>query len=137
MNTYPTAEFEASYKTNEPIYLALAIASIFVVTAPVFLLYDYLVQRRQHKLMSTAKCTNAIVSELFPKEVQQRMMEAAKEQAEQETEKSRMTNFLDNQDDACCPKGNGGKPIADLFPSATIMVSNYFEKIDFLPYTLI
>ena len=79
MNTYPTKEFVVQYETNHPIYMTAVIGTVFGVTAMVFLLYDYLVQNRQDKLATNAARTNAIVSSLFPKEVQKRMMEEVKQ----------------------------------------------------------
>ncbi|CAB9508616.1 Receptor-type guanylate cyclase gcy [Seminavis robusta] len=133
MNTYPTQEFKDHYTSAEPIYMTILIASIFVFTASVFFLYDYLVQRRQAKLLTTAERTTAIVTSLFPKEVGKRLIEDAKnEHKENEKNKKKQVNFSDaaggafddedqTENDGTMRGGGIGKPIADIFPSATIM----------------
>jgi hypothetical protein len=63
-------------------------------------------QRRQDKVMATAKRTNAIVSSLFPSNVRDRILKDAEEQAEQDmlnnkkgffgaAPKNRLKTFLD------------------------------------------
>lgn len=131
MNTYPTKEFISQFQNGEPMFMALVVGAVFGVTAMVFLLYDYFVQERQEKLAATAKRTNAIVSSLFPKEVQKRMMEEVKqkEQAMRETTKRQsvtksggMSSFLNDGNNGAMMGNNNankGAPIADLFPSGT------------------
>lgn len=131
MNTYPTEEFEEYYVTQSPIYFTLAVAGVFVCTILVFILYDVLVQSRQNKLLTTANQTNAIVSSLFPKEIQKRIIQDAEEQAAQKKNKKKrygqaindMTDFLDENNDNT-NRNIGGTPIADLFPEATIMFAD-------------
>lgn len=77
---YPSGTFEASFKTNEPFIFAAGVFFIFFFTTLVFFLYDYLVQRRQHKVLSTAQRTTAIVKSLFPKQIGQRILEEAEKQ---------------------------------------------------------
>jgi hypothetical protein len=125
VHTYVTLDFHDQYKTHAPAYAVVAIVTIFVFTALVFLVYDWLVEYRQKKLASTAARTNAIVASLFPKDVQKRMLEEAEKKEKEMREKKKrggtsnsMSAFLNhgmhgnagNQD-------QGGAPIADLFPS--------------------
>lgn len=147
MNTYPTAEFQSQYASWEPFYMTLVIASVFAFTALVFLFYDCLVDHRQRKLLRTANRTNAIVSSLFPKAVQHRMMQEVKEKEKMAASKGRrsslgtagrsMSGFLNNPEGGSQmgsghfgggPGGGGsnhaGVPIADLFPCATIMFAD-------------
>jgi hypothetical protein len=99
---------------------------VFIFTAMVFVLYDCLVQRRQDKVMATAKRTNA-VSSLFPSNVRDRILKDAEEQAEQDmlnnkkgffgaAPKNRLKTFLD-EDNVAGAQAFDTKPIADLFPS--------------------
>jgi hypothetical protein len=132
MNTYPTEEFVSKFSSNEPIYFTLVVASVFLSTALIFLLYDYLVKTRQQKLMSTAKRTNALLSTLFPKDVQEQLLqEAEKEHLLQEAGKDNkrdgkrksMTDFVTKHDNTN-EQNVAGTPIADLFPSATVMFAD-------------
>jgi len=129
MNTYPTDDFvDVYYQTNEPIYFG--VASIFMFSAMVFLAYDLLVERRQAKLMSTAQRANAVVSSLFPKEVKDRMMEEAEVPQGRNSgkkNKSAMVDFVERQGDGDDDTEQDfnkthGKPLAELYPEATIMV---------------
>ncbi|KAG7363180.1 family 3 adenylate cyclase [Nitzschia inconspicua] len=127
MNTYPTGEFEQSYHTTQPIWFTTMIASIFLCTAMVFLVYDILVQKRQKKLMSSAKRSNAIVSSLFPKEVQEKLMnQVDRENAGNMRHGSRgaMVDFLDEANPKDTDVVPSGSPIADIFTDATVMFAD-------------
>jgi hypothetical protein len=47
--------------------------AVFFFTSLVFVLYDYIVQKRQAKVMASAIRTNNIVSSLFPLSVRDRL----------------------------------------------------------------
>lgn len=130
----PSDTFEKQFKSNDPILFTVAVLSVFLFTTLVFFLYDTLVSRRQNKVMATATRTTAIVKSLFPKNVQERIMEQVDQEAKAEAQQKR--NFAFGQSKklkAFLTDGNGGevsgkasqafgsKPIADLFPSVTIM----------------
>ena len=138
---YPTSEFEARYRTSMPALLCFAVAMIFAFTTAAFATYDCLVQRRQEKVMNEAMKTSAIVSSLFPAEVRDRLMGKKKDKADQkrgkllptltEAPKFRLHNFLADEEnnaqstnDACDSLDILDKPIADLFPSATVMFAD-------------
>lgn len=127
----PSDSFEKKYKSNDPIIFTFAVLAIFVFTSLVFALYDLLVSRRQTKVMATATRTTAIVQSLFPKNVQERIMEQAEEQAREEAnnrrfgfgQSNKLKAFLTEEEspDRAKPDMFGTKPIADLFPEVTIM----------------
>lgn len=55
LSFYPSSTFESNYVSSDPlIYTSVAVA-IFVFTTLVFLVYDFLVERRQKKVMTTGK----------------------------------------------------------------------------------
>lgn len=108
------------------------------------------VQRRQKKVMNTAKRTNAIVKSLFPANVRDRMMKDAEEQLDQKlaakkkgvktlgaAPKNQLKSFL--SDDNKNKDGKGvdhdgnitfdSKPIADLFPKTTVMFGGTTNKL--------
>jgi len=139
INIYPSKELEDAYLTSKPMFYAVAVAIIFIFTALVFLAYDWTVQLRQNKVLNAATRTQAIVSSLFPKNVQERIFRDVEEEVRQE-EKSKIPNrgFLGNRtkdqlktfldvgtgDDAqkySGPASLKSKPSADLFPQATIV----------------
>ena len=138
MTIHASAELQASYKSNDPLLFTTMIVLVFVFTIGVFAFYDVMVARRNAKLIATAERTTAIVSSLFPKEVQQRIMEDAEQRAEEEAQerrrgvgyapKSQLKEFLaDDGVERPTTKKRRGKPIADLFPQVTVMVCvSYF-----------
>lgn len=138
LNSFPTREFTKARRTKEPLIFALFTAGVFVFTTGVFFVYDSVfVRRRQMRLLSAAKNTNAILASMFPKDIQRRILNEVKKKAEQESNRkkndkksafasksSRMTDFLNNEGDAEDNMRSDNKPMADLFPSATIMFAD-------------
>ena len=126
---YPSSEFESVYKTKQPMVYTVVVVLVFLFTSAIFLLYDYLVEVRQRKVMATAKRANDVVASFFPKNVRDRIMQDAEEQAHQENElkkglhfglaaKTQLKDFL--HDEHLGEDGGEGsrafatKPIADL-----------------------
>jgi hypothetical protein len=121
MDMYPSDEFLSSYETNTPVIYALAVAMIFIFTLAIFAIYDWNVSRRQAMVMNKAIKTQAIVSSLFPKSVQDRIMQEVEEEVANEnnrgTRKDQLKSFLrEGNDSNDMAKTLGtSKPIADLF----------------------
>jgi hypothetical protein len=141
LDVYPTSEFEGAYLTSEPVFYSVIVGLVFVFTALVFLVYDWAVQLRQNKVMKTATRTQAIVSSLFPKNVQERIFKDVEEQVKKEEKEGRfdrrfrgnrtkdqLKNFLrDGKGEEAGiqgPTSLKSKPIADLFPEATIIFAD-------------
>jgi len=137
MHIYPTQELQDDYTTNKPIVYTVVVLSVFLVTVGVFVLYDFMVTMRQDKVMLAAQKSNAVVASLFPKNVRKRIMQDVEEQIAkgQKTNikrsawfgavaKHELKHFLD--DDLANNPGAvfDTKPIADLFPSTTIMFAD-------------
>jgi hypothetical protein len=134
MNTYPTKEFYEKYKTNDPIYYTLVIAGVFCFTAVVFFVYDWLVQVRQRRLMSTAIRTGAIVSSMFPKDFQQRIMDEVADKLHKNKEGGSNKNWTPGDNMTSLLEENNsskssitGKPIADLYPDATVFFGDIVQ----------
>ena len=139
VDVYPTEEMKDKYMSDRPLHYAIAVAVIFVFTAFVFLVYDWAVQLRQNKVLKTATRTQAIVSSLFPKNVQERIFKDVEEEVKQEEKatgrfrgnrtKDQLRNFLtdgsdDKQEKFEKHSSLKSKPIADLFPEATIIFAD-------------
>jgi len=129
--TYPSTTMQDSFLTTQPAIFTGVTVIIFLFTSAVFLLYDWLVERRQKKVMKSAMQTNAIVSSLFPSNVRDRLLNqnsgSAGNKKQIETTKNRMNTFMQ---DGKRPNGEGmsdaatgldDRPIADLFPDCTVM----------------
>jgi class 3 adenylate cyclase len=125
IRVYPSKTMEDYYVTSQPIIYTIVVALIFLFTSLVFILYDYLVERRQYVVMDRAVTSSAIVSSLFPANVRDRLFEEGnpKEEADKNggawhttTNKQRVQNFLDGSSTG----KETSKPIADLFHNTTV-----------------
>lgn len=132
---FPSETLEAQFTTNKAATNTIIIVLVFVFTATVFLLYDYFVQRRQSTLVATARRTNRIVSSLFPSNIRDRLLQNAEEEAKLDVKnkrkltfgaapKTELKNFLAEGQEKDGTYVFETKPIADLFPSTTIMFAD-------------
>ena len=125
-SVYPTEALESEYITNKPwIYAAMTVL-IFLFTSLVFVVYDVIVRRRQEKVMASAKRTNAIVSQLFPHQVRDRLLDRAAGDANNtrktmipQAPKMILQSYLSDGTQA-----DDSEPIADLFPHCTVMFAD-------------
>ncbi|CAB9505094.1 Receptor-type guanylate cyclase gcy [Seminavis robusta] len=81
LHVYPSEDTEAEYVNNEPVLYTVLVASVFLFTSLVFILYDWLVARRQRIVMDRAVQSSAIVSSLYPKQVRDRLFKDDKSHA--------------------------------------------------------
>jgi Adenylate and Guanylate cyclase catalytic domain len=149
LRLYPSTTLEGIFTDQKPAVYTAVVVLLFFFTAMVFLLYDWLVTRRQNKVNASAKKTNAILSSLFPSTVRDRILQEAEEQAEQEEQlknqaqqspkrggfalgnKALLRDFLKDAEadgaagkpsssEAGASKLSVSRPIADLFPETTV-----------------
>ena len=73
IHLYPSDEFTAQYVTNRAAIYAAGTVLIFLFTASVFLLYDYLVEDRQQRTARMARQTGNIVDSMFPAAFRERL----------------------------------------------------------------
>jgi hypothetical protein len=129
MDMYATDEFLSTYETNKPAIYAICVAMIFIFTLAISAIYDWNVSRRQSMVMSKAMKTQAVVSSLFPKSVQDRIMQDVENQVVNENKrgsrKDQLKSFLssegNNDSNAMGSALQNSKSIADLFVSAIDM----------------
>eukprot|EP00980_Cylindrotheca_fusiformis_P015485 scaffold4363_cov125-Cylindrotheca_fusiformis.AAC.5 len=114
LDLYPTEEFEASFQTSKPKLYTVVVVAIFAFTSFVFLLYDYLVGRRQRKFMFRIKRQDQIVSNVFPAAIRDRLYEG--------DQKGTKDDGL--FDPLCSGVGARGAPLADLFLETTIVFAD-------------
>jgi Adenylate and Guanylate cyclase catalytic domain len=140
LDIYSSSEVEARYTTQYPVLYAFVAVFIFSASSLVFLIYDYTVQRRQKKVMQSAENANAIVSSIFPANVQERILQNAEEQAKKNAKEQKGTStmfgvkrqlrrFVDNdlseaEEEEGLVTAFSTKPIADLFTAATVMFAD-------------
>ena len=123
LSLYPSDAFQGTKNQNAAIY-TVGVAAIFATILALLVMYDFMVTRRQNRLMAAAKKTDAIVASLFPKEIRNKMMEDA--QTEINAAAKRTNNVLNGVQEAGdkIKPANNGKPIADLFPETTIFFAD-------------
>jgi len=112
--------------------VTFAVAMVFVFTAFMFLIYDRLVERRQHVVLNRAATSTAIVSSLFPKNVRERLMQDNQKERKRKDKQGgllaaphhRLKSFLTNSGGEGEAKDFGLQPIADLFPHTTVLFAD-------------
>lgn len=110
---YPTVEHRRSFMSRRPAIFASITLFSFLFSAVVFSLYDWLVRRRQQKVMEVAITTDSIVTSLYPENVRSRLFQQLQDIDFSTWGKSKIANLFDN-----CLGDASSEPIADLFPSA-------------------
>ena len=79
LTIYPTKAMHCDNITKNPVIFAVVVVGVFFMTSLLFIIFDCYVRRRTEKVMNVALKQNAIVSSLFPKNVQIKMMAEADE----------------------------------------------------------
>jgi Adenylate and Guanylate cyclase catalytic domain len=137
---YPSTEMEESFLTNTPIVYASIVVAIFSFVAMIFMVYSFVVQRRQNKVMENLRINSKVITSLFPANVVDRLIKDAEEEEEsagqkglsigtlrhalsRTTPKAKLQSFLDGHGDYSRVIYKS-KPIADLYPSATVMYAD-------------
>eukprot|EP00934_Nitzschia_sp_Nitz4_P002491 Nitzschia sp. Nitz4//scaffold249_size28687//2274//5772//NITZ4_008114-RA/size28687-snap-gene-0.0-mRNA-1//1//CDS//3329544008//2481//frame0 len=118
---YPNDDF---CSTNHAVVYTVVVALVFFLTASSFLLYDFLVNKRQKKVEKAAKDTTALVSSLFPENVRHRVVDQAVNKKNNKLVKLESSRSLDG--DHVNSRHQlvstlGSAPIADVFSEVTIM----------------
>lgn len=135
LKVYPSQEFYAQFVTESPALITLAIAAVFTFAVFMFFVYDRLVEKRQSIVLKQAMQSTAIVSSLFPKNVHERLMKGAQDDAEKDlpNNKNRLKGFINGAEGGQLEE----KAIADLFPhctgkrdSAWLNVADAFLKME-------
>lgn len=125
MHVYPTLTSDSFYNDNFALVITLIVAAVFVFTVGVFVTYDCMVERRQRKVMDTAKISTAIVSSIFPRRVRDQLMSAP---VQGNATKLRSLVHAPQVSNKMIADGLGdigsSRPIADLFASCTVMFAD-------------
>lgn len=146
IQVYATEEMEEEYITQRPIYLMLGVLGIFLFASFIFVTYDFIVEQRQKKVLSTAVNSDQIVTSLFPKEFRDKLMLEKKEQAEREKRKkngqernddvfraSSVQEFMEqsgefNLTQPMKKPDMRGPPLAELYPECTVFFADIAGK---------
>lgn len=152
---YPTEDLVKAYETNLPESTTAGVVAIFVIVSLSFVLYDWIVERRQNKVMTSAMRTGAVVNSLFPPQVRERLMDIhlptstntkgkgkGKDSAamtpgqdlELSAKVAAVSNVANGTVQAIATPTTtrgvyGSKPIADLFPDSSVLFGTYFCRM--------
>lgn len=125
-----TEEEESNLTRN----LDIALISLMVIVVLSFCGYDRIVQKRQSKVIDAARRSTTIVDSLFPSNVRDRILEDRAVVKKPRKKTSVLNGFLFGDEKGIFEQADGGsfksKPIADLFPETTVLVSE-LNLIDF------
>jgi len=132
ISVYPSDTTKNRHTSKTPIYFAVVTVIIFAVTALTFIIYDFLVERRQKVVMKTAVTTTKLISSLFPDVVIDQMLPSLEDKSNSgDSQPKKLQSFLNHgkNDDLYNQSeighGHPSKPIAELFPDTTV----YFADI--------
>lgn len=118
ISAYPTHEMEHSHTSTQPILFTVVVVLVFAFTSLFFVLYDWFVRHRQDKVMTTATAAHAVVAELFPANVREKVFSQAQDKL---ADKGAENPFTGLTLEFSSKNANDSKPNADLFPEATVM----------------
>lgn len=113
LNLYASDEFLEAYETARTEIFMFVLAGVFVGTTVAFFVYVAYIQRRQSKIVDTARRTNAVVASLFPSNVRDRILSDAGTESDKVTSKAkqRLNRFLNGDLDEDKDKMKTSKPI--------------------------
>jgi class 3 adenylate cyclase len=89
----------------------------------VFVIYDYMVRRRQEIIMKSAKQTDSLVASLFPESVRGRLYSQQAPDVNQSPDSFIVKNRISLLSSSSTEKASifGSAPIAEFFPACTVM----------------
>jgi class 3 adenylate cyclase len=134
VQVFPSKVMEDRFMTTTPMFFSISLASIFCFTSLVFLLYDWCVARRHHKVQSSAVKSGAVVRSLFPEKVVERLYESTDKNNTSITmnafQKESRNMLLQNGELGLEPSQQtygditSSDPIADLYPECTVLFAD-------------
>ena len=130
MIVLPHESFREEFQTSEPWLFAMVVFLVFLITVSFFAIYDWMVRRRQAKVLGAAKMTTAIVNSMFPKALGARLLADAKQKADEEqklhrrgigtfNKKDQLKAFI-NDDTKETSSDTTARKLADPFSSSPI-----------------
>lgn len=119
---YPSSDTEQEHKTSNPMVYTILVASIFCLTAASFLLFNWIVERRQKIVLTRAVQAGTVVASLFPEQVHERLYDNKDRAAAAPEHQEIASSVL--PETALSMENRGDKPIADFYPETTILFAD-------------
>jgi len=114
---FPTSELKNKFTSNDPIAYTAIVSFLFGISIFLFVVYDKYITERQTKVEHKASKTDAIVSQLFPGQLRDMVIQNEDKVGGEgkELERADASGFFGVQ---------GSKAMADFFPESTIMMAD-------------
>jgi Adenylate and Guanylate cyclase catalytic domain len=116
---YASNQMKSEYITQHGVVYMVIVLLIFAFTSVVFFSYDWFVERRQMRVMSTALRSTAIVSSLFPSTVRDQLYPAVSDVVSYGNNIGISTFDLN-----VTSIGIIGSPIAQVYPETTVIFAD-------------
>eukprot|EP00980_Cylindrotheca_fusiformis_P002436 scaffold580_cov72-Cylindrotheca_fusiformis.AAC.5 len=126
LHVYPSAELEDSFQTDNATIYTVVVVAIFAFTTLVFLLYDFIVGKRQRIVMDRIVKQDRIVSDVFPAAIRDRLYENQGKNVVVDDGEMLDDDGPIGSDKKLAGISNsmGPAPLADLFPSVTVVFAD-------------
>jgi hypothetical protein len=121
LHLFPTDEMRSDFITNNGALYAAVTSFVILSLGLVFALYDFKVERRQKKVLSTAIRSSEIVSSLFPTSVQAQLYPMDDKNGNERSPRP-WSSYI--QDDITVTRPVVGGPIATLYDETTVMFAD-------------
>jgi Adenylate and Guanylate cyclase catalytic domain len=117
---YPSDDMKDAFTTNNALIFTIVTLLSFAVLAVIFATYDFKVERRQKKVLSSAVRSSEIVSSLFPTSVHDQLYPTL---VSSDKRTMRMWPIQEEHENRESVTTVGG-PIAKLYPETTVMFAD-------------
>jgi Adenylate and Guanylate cyclase catalytic domain len=135
LHVYPSDILKSDFTTQNAVIFMISTLLIFAFTSLVFVFYDWRVEHRQRKVMSTAVSSSAIVSSLFPSTVRDQLYPTQQHCDQRSTQPPRRrvenhSNFntdplsIPLPDVEPIPMALAASPNAQLYPDTTVIFAD-------------
>ncbi|CAB9511379.1 Receptor-type guanylate cyclase gcy [Seminavis robusta] len=120
LRVYPSQDTQNEYTSMQPIIFPVVVAVVFLLTAVVFMVFDFVVERRQRIVMEQALQSGALVNSLFPEQVQSRLYQENQIKKTTTGDSNAWRKSLKSERDVVGGTA-GSRPIADHYDEVTVM----------------
>ena len=124
VRVYPSRALEESFMTSTPLVFTVVVVCTFFVTSLIFLLYDFVVERRQTVVLKKAVQSTEVVNTLFPETVRDRLFE--------ERDKKPMSDTF-AADKSPMSEESTSTMVADLYQDCTVLFADLAGRCPVFP----
>ena len=141
---YPSAEFKDDTSDSLPFLFTVLAAVVFAVITIIFFVYNWLVERRNTKIVDAAAKSNAVILSLFPANIRDKLLAQHEWKVGKKQDKGFIRDLESEDTDRSITNLEKikaiGRPIAELFPNCTVFfgdLAGVRVTDDILPFPLV